>query len=157
MHAEKRCPTRHEVADDGHQFEDAVGAGRGQGRSQALRMAREGADMIAVELCALIDTVPKPLVTPEELAETVRQFGALDRRIVATHADARDTAAINAAVDDGVAQLCGPDIVAANAGIERVVAARWLTGLDMRLRSESQAGRAGVVAPYPPALTSASY
>ncbi|MGY2127997.1 mycofactocin-coupled SDR family oxidoreductase [Blastococcus sp. SYSU DS0617] len=94
-----------------------TGAARGQGRSHALRMAQEGADIIAVDLCAQIDTVPYPMATPEDLAETVRQVEALDRRIVATEADVRDSAALKAAVDEGVAQLGRLDIVAANAGI----------------------------------------
>ena len=94
-----------------------TGAARGQGRSHALRMAQEGADIIAVDLCGQIDTVPYPMATPEDLAETVRQVEALDRRIVATQADVRDGAALQAAVDDGVTQLGKLDIVAANAGI----------------------------------------
>jgi len=94
-----------------------TGAARGQGRSHALRMAQEGADIIAVDLCGQIGTVPYPMATPEDLAETVRQVEALDRRIIATEADVRDGAALTAALDDGVAQLGKLDIVAANAGI----------------------------------------
>jgi len=94
-----------------------TGAARGQGRSHALRLAQEGADIIAVDLCGQIDTVPYPMATPEDLQQTVREVEALDRRIVATQADVRDTAALTAALDDGVAQLGRLDIVAANAGI----------------------------------------
>jgi SDR family mycofactocin-dependent oxidoreductase len=94
-----------------------TGAARGQGRSHAVRLAQEGADIIAVDLCRQIDTVPYPLATPEDLARTVKEVEALDRRIVATEADVRDGAALKAAVDDGVAQLGRLDIVAANAGI----------------------------------------
>jgi SDR family mycofactocin-dependent oxidoreductase len=94
-----------------------TGAARGQGRSHAIRLAQEGADIIAVDLCQQIDSVPIPLSTPEDLAETVKEVEALDRRIVARQADVRDAAALQAAVDDGVAQLGRLDIVAGNAGI----------------------------------------
>ena len=94
-----------------------TGAARGQGRSHALRLAQEGADIIAVDICAQVDSVGYPLATPDDLAETVRQVEALDRRIVATQADVRDTAALKQAVDEGVAQLGRLDIVLANAGI----------------------------------------
>jgi SDR family mycofactocin-dependent oxidoreductase len=94
-----------------------TGAARGQGRSHAVRLAKEGADIIAVDHCADIKTVDYPLATPEDLAETVRQVEALDRRIVARQADVRDLAALKSAVDDGVAELGRLDIVCANAGI----------------------------------------
>jgi SDR family mycofactocin-dependent oxidoreductase len=94
-----------------------TGAARGQGRSHAIRLAQEGADIIAVDIAAQIDSVPYPLATPEDLAETVSQVEALDRRIHAVQADVRDRAALQAAVDDGVALLGGVDIVLANAGI----------------------------------------
>jgi NAD(P)-dependent dehydrogenase (short-subunit alcohol dehydrogenase family) len=79
-----------------------TGAARGQGRSHALTLAREGADIIAVDLAAQIDSVPYPMATPEDLADTVKEVEALDRRIVATQADVRDYDALKAAVDDGV-------------------------------------------------------
>jgi SDR family mycofactocin-dependent oxidoreductase len=104
-----------------------TGAARGQGRSHALRMAQEGADIIAVDLCGQIDTVPYAMSTPEDLAETVRQVEALDRRIVASQADVRDGAALKAALDDGVAQLGKLDIVAANAGIASYAPVEELT------------------------------
>jgi len=94
-----------------------TGAARGQGRSHALRLAQEGADIIAVDLCQQVASVPYAMSTPEDLAETVKEVEALDRRIVATQADVRDYGAVKAAVDDGVAQLGRLDIVAANAGI----------------------------------------
>jgi (+)-trans-carveol dehydrogenase len=94
-----------------------TGAARGQGRSHAIRLAQEGADIIAVDICRQIDTVPYPMATPEDLAETVKEVEALDRRIVATQADVRDFAVLKAAADDGVAQLGRLDIVSANAGI----------------------------------------
>jgi SDR family mycofactocin-dependent oxidoreductase len=94
-----------------------TGAARGQGRSHAIRLAQEGADIIAVDLCDQVESVPYPMATPEDLAETVKEVEALDRRIVATQADVRDYPALKAALDDGVAQLGQLDIVSANAGI----------------------------------------
>ncbi|HEY3718146.1 MAG TPA: mycofactocin-coupled SDR family oxidoreductase [Jatrophihabitantaceae bacterium] len=94
-----------------------TGAARGQGRSHAIRLAQEGADIIAVDLCAQVDSVPYPMATPEDLAQTVKEVEALDRRIVASQADVRDFDGMKKAVDDGVAQLGRLDIVSANAGI----------------------------------------
>jgi SDR family mycofactocin-dependent oxidoreductase len=95
-----------------------TGAARGQGRSHALRLARDGADIIAVDVCAdVVDTLAYPLATSADLAETVAEVEALDRRIVAAEVDVRDADALRAAVDDGVARLGGLDIVLANAGI----------------------------------------
>jgi (+)-trans-carveol dehydrogenase len=94
-----------------------TGAARGQGRSHALRMAQEGADIIAIDIASQMSTVPYDMAKPDDLAETVRQIEALDRRIVASQADVRDFGAVKAALDDGVAQLGKLDIVAANAGI----------------------------------------
>lgn len=94
-----------------------TGAARGQGRSHALRLAEEGADIIAVDLCQQIPTVRYPMSTPEDLAETAAKVEALDRRIVARQADTRDVAALGAAFEAGVAELGPVDIVLANAGI----------------------------------------
>ncbi|MCU1651497.1 MAG: NAD(P)-dependent oxidoreductase, partial [Pseudonocardia sp.] len=104
-----------------------TGAARGQGRSHAIRLAEEGADIIAVDIASQIDTVPFPMATPDDLAETVMEVEALDRRIVASQADVRDYAAVKAALDTGVAQLGRLDIVAANAGIVSFGAAEELT------------------------------
>ena len=94
-----------------------TGAARGQGRSHAIRLAQEGANIIAVDICAQIDSVAYPMATPDDLAETVKQVEALDRRIVAHKADVRNSRALKEALDDGVAQLGKLDIVCANAGI----------------------------------------
>ncbi|MHA3704747.1 mycofactocin-coupled SDR family oxidoreductase [Jatrophihabitans sp. YIM 134969] len=94
-----------------------TGAARGQGRSHAIRLAEEGADIIAVDLCAQIDTVPYPMATPEDLEQTVKEVEALDRRIFARPADVRDRGTLQAAYDAGVAELGAVDIVLANAGI----------------------------------------
>jgi SDR family mycofactocin-dependent oxidoreductase len=114
-----------------------TGAARGQGRSHAVRLAQEGADIIAVDLCAQMDTVGYPMATPEDLAQTVKEVEALDRRIVATQADVRDRAALQAAFDTGVAQLGGVDIVLGNAGIAPMSLnpqeAEWQDVLDVNL------------------------
>ncbi len=116
-----------------------TGAARGQGRSHAIRLAEEGADIIAVDICRDYGTVPYPMATEEDLAETVKAVEALDRRIVATRADVRDFGSLKAAADDGVAQLGRLDIVSANAGIctvqpwDEVTPAVWQDTLDTNL------------------------
>ena len=75
-----------------------TGAARGQGRSHALRLAQEGADIIAIDIAGPLPGVQYPSPTPEDLAETVRQVEALDRRIVSRQADVRDRAALKTAV-----------------------------------------------------------
>ena len=117
-----------------------TGAARGQGRSHAVRLAREGADIIAIDVSKQLPTVPYPGATPEDLAETVRQVEALDRRIVAAQADVRDYAAMKAALDDGVAQLGRLDIVSANAGIfsnapsDQLTEEAWDEMIDINLK-----------------------
>ena len=107
-----------------------TGAARGQGRAHALRLAQEGADIVAVDICADIDTVTPyyPLATEEELAETARQVEALDRRIVARRADVRDLDGLQAAFDAGLAEFGHVDTVVANAGIATYGKAWELTG-----------------------------
>lgn len=94
-----------------------TGAARGQGRSHALRLAAEGADIIAIDICNQIDTVFYTMSRPEDLQETVASVEKLDRRIVAYEADVRDAEALNLAVQDGISKLGRVDIVVANAGI----------------------------------------
>jgi (+)-trans-carveol dehydrogenase len=94
-----------------------TGAARGQGRSHAVRLAQEGADIIAVDLCEQVGSVSYPMATPEDLQETVAQVEALDRRIVAAPADVRDFDHLATVLNDAVAQLGRLDIVCANAGI----------------------------------------
>jgi SDR family mycofactocin-dependent oxidoreductase len=94
-----------------------TGAARGQGRSHAVRLAQEGADIIAVDICKQIATVPYPMATPEDLEATVKAVEELDRRIFAREADVRDEAGLKAAFEEGVAELGPVDIVLANAGI----------------------------------------
>lgn len=94
-----------------------TGAARGQGRSHAIRLAEEGADIIAIDLCDQMDSVAYPQGTAEELAETVALVEALDRRIVARKADVRERDQLRAAVAAGIAELGHLDIVVCNAGI----------------------------------------
>lgn len=94
-----------------------TGAARGQGRSHCIKLASCGADIVAVDLCAQIDTVAYPMAAPEDLAETVREVEKLDRRIVAQVADVRDMAALTKVVNEGTAALGSVDIIVANAGI----------------------------------------
>jgi (+)-trans-carveol dehydrogenase len=94
-----------------------TGAGHGQGRSHAVRLAEEGADIIAVDLCAPVETVPYPMSTATDLEETARMVKETGQRIVASRTDVRDFDALKQALDDGVAQLGRLDIVAASAGI----------------------------------------
>jgi SDR family mycofactocin-dependent oxidoreductase len=116
-----------------------TGAARGQGRSHAIRLAEEGADIIAVDICRDYETTGYPLATEADLAQTAKAVEALDRRIIATRADVRDAGALKAAVDDGVAQLGQLNIVCANAGIctvqpwDEVTPAVWQDTLDTNL------------------------
>ena len=127
-----------------------TGAARGQGRSHAIRLAQEGADIIAIDLCAQVDSVPYPMSTPDDLAQTVREVEALDRRIVATQADVRDYGAVKAALDAGVAELGRLAIVAANAGISSVGRAEelpeqtWQDMIDINLTGVWHAAKAAI-------------
>lgn len=94
-----------------------TGAGRGQGRSHAVRLAEEGADIIAVDVCGPIDNVPFDLASEDDLAETAELVKAHDRRVVTAKVDVRDLDGLTEAVKSGVEQLGRLDIVAANAGI----------------------------------------
>ncbi|OHV04960.1 mycofactocin-coupled SDR family oxidoreductase [Mycobacterium talmoniae] len=94
-----------------------TGAARGQGRAHALTMAKEGADIIAVDICREIESNPYPLATPEDLAETERAVKELGRRVVARIADVRERHELREAVEAGLADLGHIDIVVANAGI----------------------------------------
>jgi len=116
-----------------------TGAARGQGRSHAVRLAEEGADIIGIDLCAAVPTVAYPAATPADLAETVKQVEALDRRMIAAQADVRDPAGLRAVLDAAVAELGHLDGVVANAGISSAAPAAemsaemWGTMIDINL------------------------
>jgi SDR family mycofactocin-dependent oxidoreductase len=95
------------------------GAARGQGRSHAVRLAGEGADIVALDICADIPSMDYPNATAEDLDETVRQVEALDRRIVAHQVDVRDAPAVKKAVDAAFGEFGRIDIVLPQAGIVR--------------------------------------
>jgi SDR family mycofactocin-dependent oxidoreductase len=94
-----------------------TGAARGQGRSHAVRLAQEGADIIAVDLAHDIESLKYLLATPDDLKETVRLVEEQDRRIVAVQADVRERSQLAAALEQGLAELGKVDIVVAQAGI----------------------------------------
>ena len=94
-----------------------TGAARGQGRSHAIRLAEEGADIIAVDICEQIESNLYPLATLEDLAQTVKAVESEDRRIIARKADVRDRTSLRGVLDEGIGELGGLDIVVANAGI----------------------------------------
>jgi SDR family mycofactocin-dependent oxidoreductase len=98
------------------------GAARGQGRSHARMLAAEGADIIAVDLCEDIETNEYPLARPEDLEETARLVEKEGQRVFTQIADVRDRRALSAAIDQGVAEFGGLDIVVANAGIAPLTA-----------------------------------
>jgi SDR family mycofactocin-dependent oxidoreductase len=116
-----------------------TGAGRGQGRSHAIRLAEEGADIIAVDICEDYGTVGYGMSTPDDLADTVKAVEALDRRIIAAKADVRDAGRLKEVVDEGVEQLGKLDIAVANAGIctvqgwDKVTPEVWRDTLDTNL------------------------
>jgi len=116
-----------------------TGAARGQGRSHALRLAEEGADIIAVDICDHIDSVPFPMGNADDLAETVKQVENLDRRIVARTADVRDSAQLQAALSEGLAEFGHIDVLCANAGIAsmgltwEITEEQWRDVIDVNL------------------------
>ena len=116
-----------------------TGAGRGQGRSHAVKLASEGADIIAIDILHDVEGA-LPMATPDDLAETVKLVEAQDRRIVATQADVRDLDGLKAAVDAGVEELGRLDIVVANAGVaslggpvEKMSQDNWKHTIDINL------------------------
>ncbi len=128
-----------------------TGAARGQGRSHAVKLAQEGADIIAVDICRHIENATEPGATPEDLAETADLIKALDRRVVTAEVDVRDYDALKAAVDGGVEQLGRLDIAIANAGIgtpgamlEDMDEPKWDQMLDVNLTGVWKSVKAAV-------------
>jgi len=127
-----------------------TGAARGMGRAQAVRFAQEGADIIAVDVCAPVEHSTTPGASPEDLAETVRLVESLGRKICAFEADVRDQQALTAAVDAGVEALGRLDVICATAGISssgpavEMGAERWQTMLDVNLTGVWRTCKAGI-------------
>jgi SDR family mycofactocin-dependent oxidoreductase len=94
-----------------------TGAARGQGRSHAVRLAQEGSDIIAADICRQMGSAGYAMSTPEDLEQTVKEVEALGRRIVARQVDVRDAEEMQKAFDEGTAELGPVEIVVANAGI----------------------------------------
>ncbi|KUI32120.1 3-ketoacyl-ACP reductase [Mycobacterium sp. IS-1742] len=105
------------MGDLDHTVALVTGAARGQGRSHAVALAAEGADIIAIDRCADIESIPYPLATKEDLDETAELVRATGRQVVTVIADVRDLADLQAAVQTGTAELGELDIVVANAGV----------------------------------------
>lgn len=127
------------------------GAARGQGRSHAVRLAQEGADIIAIDVCGPIENLAYPHSTPEDLDETADLVKGLDRRIVTAQVDVRDYDALKAAVDSGVEQLGRLDIIVANAGIgtfgnklHKIRENIWRDMIDVNLSGVWHTVKAGV-------------
>ncbi|GAA2550541.1 mycofactocin-coupled SDR family oxidoreductase [Mycolicibacterium diernhoferi] len=116
-----------------------TGAARGMGRSHAIRLAQEGADLILVDICESLPEVEYPLSSADDLAETARLITELGRRAVTHIVDVRDAEALSAAVDAGVAELGGLDAAVANAGVltagtwDTTTTAQWRTVVDVNL------------------------
>ncbi len=116
-----------------------TGAARGQGRSHALRLASEGADLIICDICGPVGTSGIKPSQPSDLEETVKSIEALDSRVVFEQVDIRDPQAVRALVDRGVAELGHIDIVVANAGIlnwaktEELSEDQWQDVIDVNL------------------------
>lgn len=116
-----------------------TGAARGIGRAQAVRLAEEGADIVALDICGPVETVIIPPATPEDLEQTVRAVEKTGARVVAATADVRDGAALRAAADRAVDELGGLDVVCATAGITssapglQLTEEQWRTMLDVNL------------------------
>src|SRR6516165_11734936 len=95
-----------------------TGAARGQGRAHAIRLAQEGADIIAIDICGPVSpSITYPMPTAEDLQETVRGVEGAGRKILARQVDIRDGAALRQVVADGVEQFARLDILVANAGV----------------------------------------
>jgi SDR family mycofactocin-dependent oxidoreductase len=116
-----------------------TGAARGMGRSHAVRLAEEGADVILVDICESLPELEYPLAAKEDLEETVHLVEKHGRRAVSHVVDVRDAAALTAAVEDGVEQLGGLDAAVANAGVltvgtwDTTTPAQWHTVVDVNL------------------------
>jgi SDR family mycofactocin-dependent oxidoreductase len=130
-----------------------TGAARGQGRAHAVRLANDGADIIAIDICAPVsDSITYPAATPEDLNETVRAVEATGGKILSRQVDIRDSAALRQVVGDGVEQFGRLDILVANAGVLgwgrlwELTDDQWQTVIDVNLSGTWRTIRAAVPA-----------
>ncbi|MDR6559882.1 SDR family mycofactocin-dependent oxidoreductase [Arthrobacter pascens] len=129
-----------------------TGAARGQGRSHAVGLASEGANIIAVDACAPINTIPYEGPSAADLEETVRQVEAVGGRIIARQVDVRDLDGLTATVKDGVSEFGRLDIILANAGVvsygqlAELDEETWQTMIDINLTGVWKTVRAAVPA-----------
>ncbi len=130
-----------------------TGAARGQGRAHAVRLAADGADIIAIDVCGPVsETITYPMPTSEDLAETVRLVEATGRKVLSREVDIRDLDAQQQVVADGIEQFGRLDIVVANAGvlswgrIWEMSEEQWDTVIDVNLNGTWRTIRAAVPA-----------
>jgi SDR family mycofactocin-dependent oxidoreductase len=130
-----------------------TGAARGQGRAHAIRLANEGADIVAVDVCGPVsDTITYPAATSEELAETASAVEATGRKVLAREVDIRDLAAQQQLVSDTIEQFGRLDVVVANAGVLswgrmfEMSEDQWDTDIDVNLNGTWRTLRATVPA-----------
>lgn len=127
-----------------------TGAARGQGRSHAIKLAKEGANIIAVDLCAPVESAPYAMASPEDLDETVKLVEEAGGKILARTADIRNLPALTAVVDEGVDLFGRLDIILANAGVvtygnlAEMEVDRWQEMIDINLTGQWKTVRAGV-------------
>jgi SDR family mycofactocin-dependent oxidoreductase len=125
-----------------------TGAARGQGRSHAILMAEEGADIIAVDVCRQLKAVRYAMSTPADLEQTIKEVESRGRHIVAREVDVRDVTALQAAFDEGISELGRVDIVVANAGIgpggEATDDEQWDEVVDVNLKGVWNSGRVAI-------------
>ncbi|MCV7410735.1 3-ketoacyl-ACP reductase [Mycobacterium florentinum] len=128
-----------------------TGAARGQGRSHAVRLAQEGADIIAVDICRNFENSPAEGATPEDLDMTAGMVKDAGGRVVTAEVDVRDFDALKAAVDSGVEQLGRLDVIVANAGIgttagklHKTKDALWQEMIDVNLSGVWKSVKAGI-------------
>jgi SDR family mycofactocin-dependent oxidoreductase len=126
------------------------GVARGQGRSHALRLAAEGADIIGIDLCGDLPEIPYPLATSDDLAETESLVRSAGRTAILTEVDARDRTGVRSALDRGVQELGRLDIVVANAGVlnwgptEDITEEQWAEVLGVNLTGAFWTAQAGI-------------
>jgi SDR family mycofactocin-dependent oxidoreductase len=143
-----------EIPLPGRRFEGQVvfvtGAARGQGRAEAVRFAAEGADVVALDICADLPTTAYPGATPDDLAETVRLVEKLGRQVLAHQVDVRDFDGVRRALEESVGELGRLDVVVANAGMTTAARAweieleHWQATIDINLTGAFHTAKAAI-------------